>query len=179
MISPKGIADLITLIRALLGIFLVWLGFMYGSESLPQAVLVMLLCWTGDLFDGGIARLNRPFRRSWLGDHDLEVDIFVSLGLGLYLVGAGFIPWTIALAYVMVWAIIIWWFGADKNLLMLVQAFIYLDFIWTAVTINPQTGVWLVVWILVITILNWRRFSTRVVPEFIQGMRSVWHGHKS
>ena len=60
MISPKLIADLITLVRGVMGVFLAWLGFSYGRESLPEAILVMVLCWTGDMLDGGIARLNKP-----------------------------------------------------------------------------------------------------------------------
>jgi hypothetical protein len=57
---------------------------------------------------------------------------------------------------------------------MLVQAFIYLYFIWVALKVYPLTGRWLVAWILTVTILNWRRFSKRVVPDFIQGMKSIW-----
>jgi hypothetical protein len=174
MIDPKGIADFITLVRGLLGMFLAWLGFTYGSDSLPEAILVMMLCWTGDMLDGGLARMNQPPRHNWLGDNDLYVDVFVSLGLGAYLTGAGFIPWTIACLYLVVWGLLIWRFGPDKNLLMLVQAFIYGYFIWVALKISPQTGRWLVAWILFAMILNWRRFATCVVPEFIQGMKEVW-----
>jgi hypothetical protein len=179
MVDPKGIADFITLVRGLLGIFLAWLGFIQGPDSMPQAILVMLLCWTGDLLDGGIARLNRPPRHSWLGDHDLQVDLFVSLGLGAYLVGAGFVEWYIACIYLIMWGFLIWRFGPDQNLLMLVQAFIYFYFIWVALKISPQAGRWLVAWILVVTILNWRRFSTQVVPGFIRGMKSVWRDHST
>lgn len=125
MISPKVIADLITLVRGFMGVFLAWLGFSYGRESLPEAILVMVLCWTGDMLDGGIARLNKPPRRNWLGDNDLNIDVFVSLCLGAYLVGAGFFSWQIACLYLVMGGILIWRFGPDHNLLMLVQAFIY------------------------------------------------------
>lgn len=176
MMGPKLVADLITLVRGLMGVFLAWLGFIHGAQTLPQAIIVMLLCWTGDIFDGGIARLNRPPRHSWLGDHDLYVDLFVSLGLGAYLVGAGFINAYIACIYLAFWALLVWRFGPDKNLLMLVQAFIYATFIWVSLRYAPQTGRWIVAWLAMVVILNWRRFSTRVVPEFIQGMKSVWRG---
>jgi hypothetical protein len=179
MFGPKDIADVLTLIRGLLGIFLAWLGFMHGADSLPQAVLVMLLCWTGDLLDGGIARLSRPPRHSWLGDHDLQVDVLVSLGLGAYLVGAGFVEWYIAVIYLVVWGLLIWRFGPDENLLMLVQAFIYFCFIWVALRDNPQVGRWLIAWILAVTLLNWRRFLTRVVPGFINGMRAIWRNNST
>jgi hypothetical protein len=175
MVSPKGIADLITLIRGLMAFLLAWLGFTRGSDSLHLAVILMLICWTGDLVDGGIARLNRPPRKTWLGDHDLYVDLIVSLGLGAYLVGAGFLTWMIGCAYLIAWAILLWRFGPDRSLLMLFQAFIYGFFIWVALREDPQTGRWLVAWILAVTALSWRRFSNQVVPGFIQDMKSIWH----
>ena len=174
MISPKGIADFITLVRCLMGVFLAWLGFNYGSTSLPQAILVMMLCWTGDMLDGKIAPLNKPPRHNWLGDNDLYIDVFVSLGLGAYLVGAGFVSWQFACLYLVGWGLLIWRFGPDHNLLMLVQAFIYGYFVWVAISVVPQTGRWLVAWILFAVMVNWRRFATRVVPEFIRGMKEVW-----
>jgi hypothetical protein len=174
MLNPKGIADFITLVRGLLGLFLAWLGFIYGADSMPQAILVMLLCWTGDLFDGRIARLNHPLRHSWLGDHDLQVDLIVSLGLGAYLVGSGFVDWYIAIIYLIGWGLLVWRFGPDRNLLMLIQAFIYFYFIWVSLKVTPQAGRWLVGWILAVTLLNWRIFSTQVVPGFIHGMKSIW-----
>lgn len=183
MLNPKRIADLITFVRGLMAFLLAWLGFIRGADALPLAIIVMLFCWTGDLLDGGIARLNRPPQRSWLGDHDLYIDLFVSLGLGFYLVGAGFLSWYLACAYLIIWGLLVWRFGPDRNLLMLVQAFIYGYFIWIALRLSPQTGRWLVVWVLAVTTLNWRRFSYRVVPEFIHGIKSIWRNtvtsHKS
>jgi hypothetical protein len=158
----------------MMAFLLAWLGFTHGVEALPLVILVMLFCWTGDYVDGGIARLNQPRRTSWLGDHDLQVDLIVSLGLGAYLVGAGFLNWYIACGYLVVCGLAVWRFGPDRNLLMLVQAFIYGYFIWVALREFPQTGRWLVVWVLAATALSWRRFSNQVVPEFIQGMRSIW-----
>ena len=174
MFSPKGIADLITLIRASLGLFLVWLGFSRGPDSLPQSIFVMLLCWAGDFLDGKLARMNRPLRRNWIGDNDLFWDVIVSLGLGAYLVGAGFAGWIVACVYLAVWGILLWRFGFDENLLMLVQAFIYFYFIWVALSFAPQYGRWLIVLLAVILLLNWRRFKTQVVPDFIDGIKSVW-----
>jgi hypothetical protein len=179
MIGPKVIADLITLVRGSMGVFLAWLGYIHGSDSLPQAILVMMLCWTGDMLDGGIARMNKPPRHNWLGDNDLYIDVFVSLGLGAYLVGAGFVAWQFACVYLVIWGLLIWRFGPDHNLLMLVQAFIYGYFIWVALTVVPETGRWLLAWVVLATILNVRRFITRIVPEFVQGMKEVWQNRNT
>ncbi len=177
MLNPKGIADLITLIRVLMGVFLAWLGFNRGPESLPQAIVVMTLCWAGDFLDGKIARLSQPPRHSWIGDNDLFWDVFVSLGLGVYLVGAGFIEWYVACIYLVIWGVLLLRFGLDGNLLMLVQAFIYFCFVWVALSVAPQFGRWMVALLFLITIINWRRFSTQVVPKFIHGMKEVWRSH--
>jgi hypothetical protein len=70
-----------------------------------------------------------------------------------------------------------WRFGLDKNLLMLIQAPIYLYFILIALRIAPENGTWLVVWVFAATAMNWRRFTRDIIPKFIGGMRSLWHGN--
>jgi hypothetical protein len=71
----------------------------------------------------------------------------------------------------------LWRFGLDKNLLMLIQAPIYLDFILIALRLVPESGNWLVIWVLVATAINWRRFTREIVPKFVDGMKSLWDGH--
>jgi hypothetical protein len=57
---------------------------------------------------------------------------------------------------------------------MLIQAPIYLWLILTALRLIPETGLWLVLWVLAATFLNWRRFSRQIVPQFVSGMLSLW-----
>jgi hypothetical protein len=82
------------------------------------------------------------------------------------------------LGYLLGWVLILWRFGPDRNLLMLMQAPIYLWFIVTALRLVPNLGRWLIVWVLAATAINWRRFSRDIVPKFIEGMRSIWNGRR-
>jgi len=79
MIVAKQVADLITLTRALLLFVFAWLGLTTGAQALPLAALLLIYSWTSDLLDGSIARRSRVYYHSWLGDHDLEVDMAVSV----------------------------------------------------------------------------------------------------
>ena len=175
MLDAKFIADLITATRGLLGLFLIWLGLSKGEESLPLAIFIAILCWTGDFVDGSIARLDRHHRKSALGDHDLEVDLFVSICMGAYLVGAGFVSLALGITYLIGWAALFWLFGLDHTLLMAIQAPLYLCFILVSLCEAPNPGFWILVWILMATTILWRRFSSEVVPEFIKGMQSLGH----
>jgi len=177
MLDAKMVADLITATRGLLGFVMIWLGLTQGEQALPAVTLLMLLDWTGDFVDGGIAHRSRRPRRTRIGDSDIYVDLFVSLCLGIYLLGAGFVGLTFGFWYLVGWMLLLWRFGLDRNLLMLIQAPIYLYFILTALRLFPESGNWLVYWVLIATAINWRRFSHEIVPKFIGGMRSFWGGN--
>jgi hypothetical protein len=176
MLDAKLVGDLITATRGLLGLAIVWLGLTQGEAALPIVVALMLLDWTGDFVDGGIARLSRNPRRTLVGDSDIYIDLLVSICLGIYLIAAGLVGRAVGLGYLLSWLLILWRFGQNRNLLMLMQAPIYLWFMLTALQLIPELGKWLVFWVLVATAINWRRFSREIVPKFIDGMRSLWQG---
>lgn len=179
MFDAKLVADLITAGRGLLGFVMIYLGFTQGAEALPIVAMLMLLDWTGDFVDGGIAKRSRHPRRTWIGSADIYVDLFMSICLGIYLITAGFVGFVLGFWYILGWILLIWRFGLDKNLLMLAQAPIYLWFILTALRVIPESGTWLVLWVLVALAINWRRFSRDIVPKFIDGMASLWRGRNS
>ena len=79
MFDAKLIADFITAARGSLGFVIIWLGLTQGADALPIVVLLMILDWTGDFVDGGIARRSRNPRRTWIGDSDIYVDTFMSI----------------------------------------------------------------------------------------------------
>lgn len=179
MIDAKQVGDFITASRSLLGVAIVWLGLTQGVHALPAVVLLMLLDWTGDFVDGSIAKRSRNPRRTRIGDSDVHIDLFVSICLGIYLISAGFVGLAFGSFYLLGWALLLWRFGLDKNLLMLMQAPIYLWFILTATRLLPEAGYWLVIWVVIATAINWRRFSREIVPKFIDGMKSMWQGPRT
>lgn len=173
MLVAKQVADLITFTRSLLGVFLAWLGFEQGKEGLILATWLLLLDWTGDLFDGRIARRSRIHYHSWIGDRDLEVDMVVSAGLLFYLVASGFLNAWAAIFYILLWGAIFWRLGIPRSLGMLFQAPIYASFIWISIQNTPLAGYWILLWILVAIIGTWPLFPKTVVPGFLQGIREA------
>jgi len=91
MIVAKQFADLITATRGLIAFFLIWLGSSHGAEGLSLAVWLMLADWIGDAIDGPISRRSSVKYHTWIGDHDLEVDMTVSIGLLIYLLQSGYL----------------------------------------------------------------------------------------
>lgn len=171
--NRKRLADFITGARLLLGASLAWLGLARGAAALPTAVWLMLVNWTGDSVDGVIARSSRPFYHTWLGDHDLEVDMAVAAALLAYLVAAGFAPPTVAILYLVGWLLLFWRLGLVRSLGMLAQAPVYGWLIWAALVEAPDVGRWVLVWIVLAIIVTWPRFPREIIPSFLAGLRPV------
>jgi hypothetical protein len=178
MFDAKWIADLITAVRATLGVVMIWLGITQGEQALPIVIPMMILCWSGDFFDGMIARRSRNPRNTYIGDHDVQIDMFVSICLALYMLFAELASATLVIWYFILWAVIFWRFGLDHNLLMLAQTPIYLYFVLIAIRDYPALGYLMVFFVLLVLVFHWRRFSQEVVPNFLKGMKSLWpHKH--
>ena len=171
MLTAKQVADFVTLLRAFLGLSLVWLGLTEGSLGLQKAVLIMIAAWTGDTIDGKIARRSKSYYHTWIGNHDLEIDMAVSCGLLVYLITSDYINVWIACFYVLFWAFILWRWKNFNVLGMLCQAPIYGYFIWVAITRLPNVGIWILVWMVVAVIITWPQFPQQVVPGFLKGLR--------
>jgi phosphatidylglycerophosphate synthase len=173
MIRAKTVADTITAGRSLLGVGLLWLGLAQGASGLATAMWMLIANWTADCLDGPIARRSRPWYRTWIGDHDLEVDILVSGCLLGYMAASSFVPLWAAAAYVVIWGLVFWWLGVPKALGMLSQAPVYGGFIWVALREIPEQGWCLPAWILAATAVTWPRFPNEILPGFLNGMRAL------
>jgi phosphatidylglycerophosphate synthase len=169
MIVAKQVADLITLTRALLLFVFAWLGLTQGAGALPLAALLLVYSWTSDLLDGSIARRSRVYYHSWLGDHDLEVDMAVSIGVLIYLLASGFVSLPLGIMYVLVWLLIFWRWGLQRSPGMLFQAPIYAALIWVSLRDAFYYGVVQVFWVLGALVITWPRFPKEVVPGFLAG----------
>ena len=173
MIVAKQVADLITTARVLMGFGMTWLGLTQGPAGMPLVVWLLIADWTGDSLDGSIARRSRVQYRTWIGDHDLQVDMAVSVGLLIYLLASGFVSVWLAVVYIIIWALVFLRLGVPHSLGMLFQAPIYAWFIWIALHTMPGIGVWMMVWIAAVMIVTWPRFPREVIPGFVSGMRAV------
>lgn len=171
MLSAKQLADFITLLRAILGFSLVWIGITGGAESLQKAVLIMIAAWTGDAIDGKIARRSKDNYQTWIGDHDLEIDMAVSCGLLVYLITSGYVAIWVASVYVLFWFFILWRWRNIQVLGMLSQAPIYGWFIWIALVTLPNVGLWILIWMVMAIILTWPQLPQQIIPGFLNGFR--------
>jgi len=174
MLVAKQVADFITLTRGLFAAWFVWLGANHGEQALQVAVITLLLNWTGDVLDGELARRSRVQYRSWVGDHDLEIDILVSVGLLGYMVLAGFVSWQISSVYLLISAVVLWRSSMLRPLCMLFQAPLYGLFIWIALREAPHTGLWLIGWIGLTIAITWPKVPKVVIPVFLGSMRDLF-----
>ncbi len=175
MAYTKRLADLLTGSRVLFALIFAWLGLTGARESLALAGFIILASWITDLLDGPLARQSRA-EPTWIGDHDLEVDATVSVGVLVYLVGVGFLEPAYALAYALLCVLIFWRWGWRRDPVMLLQAPIYLWFILIAVRNVPQIGWWLAAYPVVAIVVTWPRFPREIVPNFIAGMKRTRRG---
>jgi cardiolipin synthase (CMP-forming) len=173
MIVAKQVADLITFSRALLIIVLPWLGLTRGADGLPAAVLMMFYSWISDMLDGPIARRSSRSYHTWLGDHDLEIDMAVASGLLVYMLIAGYVPLVVGALYLLIWVIVFLYFSVLRSLGMLYQAPIYGWFIWTALKFIPNYGISIIIWIVLVVIITWPRFPKEIVPGFLAGFQAI------
>jgi hypothetical protein len=173
MLVGKQVADMITISRALVAFWLTWLGISKGETGLVMAVWTMILNWTGDALDGTFARRSSKQYHTWIGDHDLEVDILVSIGLLFYMLGAGLVGLRVVILFCLIWLLIVWHWGYNRSLGMLIQAPIFGWFIWIALYKNPSAGIWPIIWMFTAIVITWPRFPNEVVPGFLTGMKEV------
>jgi cardiolipin synthase len=169
----KRLADGLTLSRLVVAMALLWLGLQHGASALPAAGALMILSWASDVVDGGLARRSPIRVHTWIGDHDLEIDMSVSLGLLGYLLASGFVDARMGAGYVLAWGLVFWRWGIQRGPGMLFQAPIYGWFILVALRNAPPAGWAMVVWILCVLVVTWPRFPQEVIPGFLVEMRRL------
>jgi phosphatidylglycerophosphate synthase len=175
MVAAKRVADFLTISRMLVSVVFVWLGVSTGPESLELAAWLLLFAWTADSLDGPLARRGPRAFTTWVGDHDLFFDIVVSLGLLGYLVGSDVIAWPYAAAYLLLWSLILIYFGFSRSLGMLLQAPIYGWFLVVTWMQAPMTALVMMVWIGLAVAITWPKLPNEIIPGFLEGMAHAMH----
>jgi phosphatidylglycerophosphate synthase len=170
MLVAKQVADILTFLRVVLAFLLVWLGFTQGDIGLPLAAWLLVTSWTSDSLDGPLARRSRIRYQTWIGDHDIEIDMMVAGGLLIFMAAAGFVDLIVAALYLLFWSLYFIRSGVPRSVGMLFQAPIYGWFIWTTLNQAPPSGWLLVGWILTMIVITWPKFPREVVPGFLSGM---------
>lgn len=173
MILAKQIADLLTFILAFLVIPFILLGMTRGAMGLQAAVWLLLFAWLSDVLDGPIARRSRVKYSSWIGEHDLQADMAVSVGLLVYMLMAGYASWWVGTIYTLLWALILWRWNGCRSLGMLFQAPIYGWFLLVVLLNAPAYGLGMILWLVAIVVATWPRFHKEVVPDFLSGFKEI------
>jgi len=172
MIRAKTVADTLTVTRVLLALLILWLGVTGSSEALPAATTALIFAWATDLLDGTFARRDPSAPQTWVGAHDLQADMSVGLGVLSYLTLAGFVPLWAGLAYLLISAVLLWYFRS-AYMGMTVQAAPYAAMLYVALRYATLQGAIAVAWILLTVIVTWPRFPKETVPNFLRGMRDL------
>ena len=67
--------------------------------------------------------------------------------------------------------------GVERSLGMLSQAPIYGWFIWVAMREAPQSGRWLLIYLVAIVVVTWPRFPKEIIPGFLSGIHQVYKNY--
>jgi phosphatidylglycerophosphate synthase len=163
------VPDLLTLSRGFIAAAIFALGFV-GKSALETVLLLTMLGWTTDIFDGRLARkLNKP--PTWVGEREFTFDMLMVFSGLCYLVMAEFIPFVYALIYVMVAAAFIAYFRSKMITMSFATPLVALPLI-VAYFNAPHALVWYIIWIAAALVFDWRRFKG-VVLEFIRNAKQL------
>jgi phosphatidylglycerophosphate synthase len=168
----KFLADALTVSRLLLALVLVWLGETGSAGSLPSAISILVLAWVTDLLDGPLARRDPSPRQTWIGDHDLAVDVSVAVGALGYLTLAGYVSPPSALTYVAVAGLLLAYYRSPA-LAMAAQALPYAGMLLVGLWDAPLYGALALGWIGLLILITWPRVPRQIVPDFLCGIKAL------
>lgn len=173
----KPLADTLTIARAILGLCIAGLGWLQGRAALPTVVVAVVISWLSDLLDGPLARHDEAWHATWVGEHDAEVDLVVSLGIAVYLVLSGYLTAWVGAGLMLV--ILLPWCLHSHQLAWPFYALPYVILVLAAFRDAPASG-WLAVAYLGMTlVLRWRRLMREYLPEFFDAVASLRKASRS
>lgn len=128
-----------------------------GRANLGRDVWLLVAGWTSDMVDGRLSRTLSPEHHSWLGKHDVYIDLFVSLVALFYLGVTGLLPVWATLGYLLGWGALFLWKGIPPLFAQVFQNPVYAYFLYHTLQQAPQVLPWLLLWALAALLLFWRR----------------------
>ncbi len=161
----KELADALTLTRVFIAAAILVAAVNATKESLGPVVLLTMLGWTTDVFDGKLARADNERRNSWVGNHEFVADMLMVYSGLAYYVAAGFIPGAPFAAYVAFSGLValIW---QNKSYTMAVAAPVVAMPLIFSLIHAPFVGFLFLGWIALALLLFWDRFRVEVI-DFI------------
>ncbi len=171
VVEMRSLPDLLTLSRGFVAAAIFSLGFV-GEGAFEAVILLTILGWTTDIFDGRLARkYNKP--PTWIGEQEFTFDMAMVFAGLCYLVMAGFINFWIALVYVVVAAVFIVLFRSKMITMTFATPLVALPLV-VATLREPRAALWYYIWIVAALLLDWSRFKG-VIREFIENAKKLAH----
>ena len=171
VVKMRKLPDLLTLSRGLVAAAIFSLGFV-GASALEAVILLTLLGWTTDIFDGRLARkYHKP--PTWIGEREFAFDMIMVFSGLCYLVMSGLINHWLALIYIVVAAAFIAFFRSKMVTMSFATPLVALPLI-VASFKAPRAALWYLIWIVGALVLDWSRFKG-VVQEFLENAKKLPH----
>jgi phosphatidylglycerophosphate synthase len=165
----KRVPDLLTLSRGVIGLAIFSLGFV-GKGALEAVVVLTMIGWTTDIFDGRLARkYNKP--PTWVGNREFFFDMVMVFSALCYLTMADYIGIAIALPYVLVAAACVAFFRSKSVMMSFAFPVVALP-LFVSFYAAPRAALLYGIWIVAALALDWSRFKG-VVREFIANARKI------
>ncbi len=165
------IPDVLTLSSGLVAAAIFALGFVGGS-ALEAVILLTIVGWTTDIFDGRLAR-KLDTETTWIGRQEFVFDMAMVFAGLCYLVMAGFVPAWPAAIYVMIAAVCVVLFRSKMITMSFATPLVVLPLI-VAFLKAPRAALWYSIWIALALLLDWSRFKG-VVREFLENAKNLAH----
>jgi len=165
----KRVPDLLTASRGVIAAAIASLGFV-GPAALEAVIALTMLGWTTDILDGRFARRcgKQP---TWIGEREFAFDMMLVFSGLCYLVMAGFVPITPAVAYIAVAAVCVAYFRSKSVTMSFATPLVALPLV--VAYLNARGAAWgYLLWIAVALLLDWRRFKD-VVLQFIENTKAL------
>ncbi|MHB8779959.1 MAG: CDP-alcohol phosphatidyltransferase family protein [Candidatus Geothermincolia bacterium] len=171
----KRAADALTSARLMIAAAIALVAAFAGRRpagTMEVVLLLVLIGWTTDLFDGRLARKDASGIKTRIGESDLAVDVAMDIAALAFFASAGYIPWLAAAAYFVLaaTAILIWTNIALISMLELpvlalhpVLAFIFV----------PRMGWLFAGWMLMAMFVNWKRMW-EWIHLYLAGIGNLW-----
>jgi hypothetical protein len=145
------------------------LGFV-GPNVLEFVILLIVLGWTTDIFDGRLARRYKK-EPTWIGEREFGFDMLMVFSSLCYMVTAGFIPFLPAAVYIAVAAAFIAYFRSKSVTMSFACPLAALPII--VAYLNAPRAAWgFIGWIGFALLLDWPRFK-EVVRTFIKNAKAL------
>lgn len=151
------IPDFFTSLRIILGFILIGSGIVNGAVAIAEDIWLLVASWSTDMVDGRLSRTLKTHGKTWLGRHDVYIDMFVSLAVLAYMTVTAVLPLWIVLVYLLVWGAIFARWGLKEMFAQIFQNPIYLAFVVFTVIAQPAVLPWLLLWAFAAFIFFYKR----------------------